>query len=212
MSIKQRFMVVKVGLVVLTVSSLWADEIHNTAQTGDVKKVDVLLDNPSETKPPIQYDVLEKRPIYTGNLPTDTGLRMDVLVSATTTKADALALGKYFRMLYGNDFIDIEIWDSHDVWAKKPLWNQYADAGNAQMVRAIEKEFAKHFLVKVFYNPRIKAASPDIAKTLDRIQWVAEERDQSPRASDVEATADARSSGTNEQAARILHALLPLRE
>jgi hypothetical protein len=97
---------------------------------------------------------------------------MDVLVAADTTKEQALSLGRYFREKYGGDFIDITIWDSRDSWALSPLWDKYADEVNAAKVREIEADWAKHCLVKVFYNPLFQG------DMFDKISWLADSRDR----------------------------------
>ncbi len=63
------------------------------------------------------------------------------------------------------------IWDSRDSWALSPLWDKYADELNTAKVKEIDADWAKHCLVKVFYNPLFRG------DTFDKISWLADSRD-----------------------------------
>ncbi len=102
------------------------------------------------TAPPLGYQVLREWDIPAG------GIGMDILVSETATKEEALALANYLRSEYsykGNLFISI--YDSKE-----------AQSSNFQGVMS-DEEFRKHFLVQITRNK---------ITGYDEIEWLATER------------------------------------
>ena len=102
------------------------------------------------TAPSLDYQVLREWDIPAG------GIGMDILVSETATKEEALALANYLRSKYSyKGYIFISIYDSKE-----------AQASNFQGTMS-DEEFRKHFLVQITRNPKTG---------YDEIEWLATER------------------------------------